>query len=191
MGNDDYFHGESGLNEKISQSKLNKLLEIAYNLRRAFAEGKEIEEKELAEAKVFLAMLLEYLIKNRDNPNVDVSLIEFLEKVLGVKRSKDKVKEPSLQEKEAKRVMDEYKKHRQRMVMYEIYKVINPNQLAGETKFENFLNNLVTRGLHVARQYNGKEYENMFTTKEIENIASYGNIFKELIKETGTRGKGI
>ena len=190
MVNDDYFYGQSGLNDRITQSKLEKLLEIAYNLRRAFAEGQEIDEKELSEAKVFLAMLLEYLIKNRNNPNIDVSLIAFLEKVLGIKRSKER-DEPDHQEKEAKRLQNEYFKHRQRMVMYEIYKIINPNQLAGETRFDNFINNLVTRGLHVAKQYNGKEYQKIFTNQEIENIASYSNIFKELLKESGARARGI
>lgn len=177
----------SGTN--LSHDKLKKFLEVAYNLRRAFNEGKEISPEELAESKVFLAMLLEYLINHRDGLFIDIALLQFIEEVLGIQHKKEK--EETREQKEEKRLKEEYKKHRYRMAMYEIYKVINPNRLAGETELDNFINNLRTRGLHVARQYQrGGEVEKLFTPQEIENIASYKHVFQQLLQDMGAIGHG-
>lgn len=191
MKNDNIYEKyiEEGGNN-LSHDKLKKFLEVAYNLRRAFNEGKEIAPEELAEAKVFLAMLLEYLINHKDSPFLDVALLRFIEEVLGI-RHKAKTKEEMREEKEEKRLKEEYKKHRYRMAMYEIYKVINPNRLAGETELDNFINNLRTRGLDVAQQYQrGNNFEKLFTKQEIENIASYKHVFQQLLQDMGAIGYG-
>ena len=42
-----------------------------------------------------------------------------------------------------------------RMATYELYKAMNPNQIAGETKEENFINNAILRGVKKALKYEG------------------------------------
>lgn len=46
-----------------------------------------------------------------------------------------------------------------RMATYELYKAINPNQIAGETKEENFINNAILRGVKKALKYEGISLE--------------------------------
>lgn len=176
-------------NGEVSEVQLKKLIEIARNLRQVFKEKLLIDEKKLAEAKQFLAMVLKHLIKNRHKTEIDLTLIEFIEEVLGIKKEKLK-EEENYQEKENKRVKEEFKKHRYRMAMYEIYKVLNPAQLAGETKLDNFLNNLMTRGLAVAQKYQGGEFTKLFSAKDMEYISSYRHIIKEMLHEA-QQGKNI
>lgn len=181
MENENFFTESLYYKIKISHAQLEKLIEIAYNLKQAFHEKQMIGEKALNEAKQFLAMLLEYLIKNRDTTKVDPTLIGFIEEVLGIKKKKKKKK---FQEEEKDRLEERFFKHRYRMAMYEIYKIVNPSQLAGETGFENFMNNLMTKGLVVARKHQGGNFAKLFTPKEIDNIVSYKYVIKHILKES-------
>ncbi|AZL15414.1 DUF5394 family protein [Rickettsiales endosymbiont of Stachyamoeba lipophora] len=45
-----------------------------------------------------------------------------------------------------------------RAFVYEFYKFVNPNQIAGETKMDNFINNVVYGGVKYAVKHAGKEY---------------------------------
>jgi hypothetical protein len=57
-----------------------------------------------------------------------------------------------------KYVKESLKEDLRRAFIYEFYKVVNPNCLAGKTRLENFLNNLFYGGIEYAKQYPGGEY---------------------------------
>lgn len=187
--------------KSMDVESLIKLLNIAYDLRKAFENGKEIEPDELKIDVSLMVMLFEYLATNLDKENVDVKLLKFLEKFLGIKKNKKKKKqlehaeqqnEEDLEYEEEQEVelSKEEKERRYRLAMYEIYKVINPHQLAGETAFENFLNNVITRGVRVAMEYEGAEYAKVFDKELIENLESHRFSFVQNLKDHGAIGGG-
>ena len=75
-------------------------------------------------------------------------------------------------------------------IVYEVYKILNPNRLAGETTLENFINNVQARGVKVALEYEGKEFEKMFDKKDLENLESHKFSFVNTLKNEGFRGGG-
>ncbi|MBN9542218.1 MAG: DUF5394 family protein [Alphaproteobacteria bacterium] len=58
--------------------------------------------------------------------------------------------------KEQKRASKEHKKHLLEMAIYEFYKFIHPQAIAGETALENFINNMVIGGLQYAMKHEAK-----------------------------------
>jgi hypothetical protein len=63
-----------------------------------------------------------------------------------------------------------------RWAIYELYKIINPRQLAGETKMENFINNVLVGGIEYAKEYSGGSPE------EIKSYGFDSGFLKELEK---------
>ena len=63
--------------------------------------------------------------------------------------------------------------------VYEIYKVMNPRRIAGETRRDNFVHNVAERGLNVAKHYTGgskeeiKSYSPKFLKKLENKRANY------------------
>ncbi len=73
-----------------------------------------------------------------------------------LKKMQEKFKET---EKEQDKSNDkEHEERKKRMLIYDAHKALNPNQLAGETRRENFENNLQHHGLNTALKNAGKEY---------------------------------
>ena len=64
----------------------------------------------------------------------------------------------------------EEKQIRLRAAIYEIYKLTNPNRLAGETAMENFIKNVKTRGVEFAMKYDGHEMASKFTKTELKTF---------------------
>lgn len=67
-----------------------------------------------------------------------------------------------------------------RFVVYELYKIVNPHQIAGETRKQTFIHNVILRGLESAKHYEGgtegeiKQYGQKF----INNLVKKNRSFK-------------
>lgn len=177
---------------KIDPKVLLEALEIARELQRVVNENKQDVKVSLGKNRELLFKLLEYLILNADNPNIDKSLITFLAKVLGINLNLHKKKEKNKEHEEEKEeeLSKEEKERRHRLIIYEVYKILNPHRLAGETSLENFINNVKTRGIEEARKYEGANYEQDFKKKDLENLESNRFSFVENLKNAGFKGKG-
>lgn len=59
-----------------------------------------------------------------------------------------------------------------KFAMYEIYKVMNPHRIAGETKRENFVNNYITGGLRKAIRFEGGSKKDMqsYSAKMLKSL---------------------
>ncbi|MFQ3307145.1 MAG: hypothetical protein ACI8ZF_000386 [Candidatus Midichloriaceae bacterium] len=178
--------------EDLDPKTLSQAIAIAKKLQAKLEGGKGgesgLEQDDLIKNKQLLQKLLEYLILNMDNPNMDMTLVIFLEKVLGVKKGKDKNKEE--EEEKEEELTEEQKRIKYQQVMYEAYKILNPERLAGETSLENFISNVITRGIEVAREYDGAQYEKDFTNKEIEDLESHKEGFVSKLRSSGQKGGG-
>ena len=170
---------------KLSEKDLEEYISIVNKLAKQLNQG-EVNEAELNASREKLTALLEYLVLNLDGPNIDPQLLIFLQKLLGIELDKDLDKD---QEKENK-LSEEQKKLLHRLIVYEVYKILNPNRLAGETTLENFINNVQARGVKVALEYEGKEFEKMFDKKDLENLESHKFSFVNTLKNEGFRGGG-
>lgn len=183
----------------LDAESLIAMLEAAYALRKALQSGVEAGEAIMQQEPIML-ILLEYLAINEDNPNLDPEIFHFLEKIFGKKLRKKKEKEAKerkdngeLEEEEGKDddLTPEEKKRRARLAMYEIYKITNPQRIAGETEMDNFINNVKTRGLAVACKYEGYEHLQDFTAKEIKNMSSYRDAVRQSLHDAGAREIGF
>lgn len=65
-----------------------------------------------------------------------------------------------------------------RFAVYEIYKVMNPHRIAGETKRQNFVNNYITGGLKNAMHYDPKELKHT-SAQEIKQLEKAHNSFRK------------
>jgi hypothetical protein len=175
--------------EDLDPKILAEAIEIARNLQ-ANSSNNSVASKDITKHKSILSKLLEYLILNQDNPNMDLSLILFLEKALGITKSKKKEKDKEQEEEKEEELSEEQKKIRYQQIMYEAYKILNPERIAGETSLENFLSNVITRGIEVAREYDGAQYEHDFSKKELNDLDSYKESFVDKLKSSGHRGGG-
>lgn len=175
--------------EDLDPKILSEAIEIARKLQSSSSEG-HFSEQDLIQHKKIFAKLLEYLILNQDNPNIDISLIQFLERALGITKSKEKDKNKEHEEEKEEELSEEQKRLRYQQIMYEAYKILNPERIAGETSLENFISNVITRGIEVAREYDGAQYEKDFSKKEIDNLDSYKESFVDKLKSSGNKGFG-
>ena len=121
-----------------------------------------------------------------DNPNIDKVILYFLRKFFN---SKSKIKEEKLEEKEEELTGKE-REYKHRMMIYEIYKVINPRQLAGERPIDNFINNVLNVGIKKAIIYEGGHLARFFDKNELKNLESHGASFSNIVKEQGFKGGG-
>lgn len=176
--------------KSLSSEELLQLLEIARVLRMAMERNDQEKLKELEHSRPMLLMLLEYLIINSDNPNIDQSMILLLERFLGINLNKSKDKDEELEEEKEEELSEEEKKRRMQIMMYEVYKTLNPHQIAGETAIQNFIDNVRTRGIKVAMQHEGKEFANQFRPGDLKNLESYKHSFVNALAKEGHKGGG-
>ncbi len=175
----------------LDPQSLIEMLEIVDSLKRLLNSHAELAEKEVEQRIPMLMMLFEYLVANIENPNIDKSLLVFLEGFLNI--SIDQVKNQEIEEEEHEEELEIDEKERQRrlrLAMYEIYKIINPNQLAGETALDNFINNVKTRGIGEAMKYSGSAYAGKFRTNDLENVETHGFAMREALRDAGCKGEG-
>lgn len=174
---------------KIPPKDLAELLAIAEELKKAVVGNDAHKLQALEQSKHLLFVLLEYLILNMDNASVDATLIALLQRFLGVDLEKDKKKEEE-ELLEYEEMSAEQKAHIHRAMIYEIYKVLNPNRLAGELPIENFINNVRKYGIAEAMQHEGKEFAKYFNIKDLENIESHRFSFTESLAKGGIKSGG-
>ena len=176
--------------KQLDAQSLIELMEIAEKLKKAMQMGDQQTLKGMEHNKALLAMLAEYLIANIDNPNIDQELLVYIQKFLGVNLSKKKEKDKELEEEREEELTEEQKKHKQRMAIYEIYKAMNPNRIAGETQLENFINNVQVHGMKTALKNEGKEYAVQMNTSELGNLQSNANKMQAAVRQSGAQKGG-
>jgi hypothetical protein len=178
--------------ENLDPQVLAEAIGIARKLQAKIdsGSGESVSKDDILKHKGILIKLLQYLILNQNNPNMDMSLVLFLEKLLNIDRSKDKDKNKEQEEEKEEKLTEEQKKLRYQRIAYEAYKILNPERIAGETSLENFISNVVTRGIQIAREYDGAEYEKDFTKKDLGDLESYKESFVEKLKSSGHKGGG-
>ena len=172
----------------MTKEQLDKLLLLAYELKQAIQRNDVQKLKEIERQKSLLIMLLEYLILNINNPTLDLSIVHFLQMFLGKSKSKDTELEEEISPEDE--LSKEEKERRHRLMIYEVYKVMNPNRLAGETGIENFINNVITRGIKTAMKYEGANFAKLFDEKELENLESHKHSFAQMLRDGGVKGGG-
>lgn len=175
----------------LDAASLIEMLEVAHELRKAMQGGDNKAQENMKDKMPMLLVLLEYLSLNSDNTNLDPIIFQFLEKILGHRLEKKKEKEDEELENEDN-LSEEEKKRRLRLAIYAVYQVTNPNRIAGETEIDNFVKNVKTRGIEVARKFEGMDDEQYFSSKEIKNMSSYRDqIIDDLREKGGSRGAGL
>ena len=78
------------------------------------------------------------------------------------------------------------KKLMKQFAIYEMYKAINPNRIAGESKLDNFISNAILRGVKSAKSYAGSKF--VLKNKEIRKYVS--NERQKIIKDKNNKGIG-
>jgi hypothetical protein len=117
------------------------------------------------------------------------NLLEKLEDILGMPNKKQaKKKIPKVEQEN--RLKKEQRELKERLMIYEIYKVLNPNRLAGETELENFVNNVRARGVKEALKYEGSQLYNKFFAQDLENLQSHKHTFQADLQKKGHKGFG-
>ncbi len=172
---------------RLPAKDLAQLLAIAEELKNAISMNDEQKLKSMEQSKHLMFVLLEYLILNMDNPSIDAELIALLQRFLGIDLEKDKKEKDEEELLEYEEMSKEQKDHIHRQMIYEIYKMLNPNRLAGETALENFMNNVVRYGVQEAMQHEGKEFAKYFNEKDLENISSHRFSFVENLSKAGIK----
>lgn len=172
---------------RMPAKDLAQLMAIAEELKQAILRNDEQKIKSLAQNKHILLSLLEYLILNMDKADIDASLITMLQKFLGISSEKDKKEKDEEELLEYEEMSEEQKQHIHRIMIYEIYKALNPNQIAGETALENFINNVRRHGIVEAMQHEGKEFAKNFNQKDLENIESHRFSFVDHLSKAGIK----
>ncbi|RZI47304.1 hypothetical protein EDM53_02425 [Rickettsiales endosymbiont of Peranema trichophorum] len=175
----------------LKPKTLLKLLEVVYDFKGMFDEHGQVNSAKLEANKELLVAILEYLIVHAHSLKVDAGLIIFLENVLGIgKIKKDAQKEQEEQEQEEKELSNEEKERRYRILVYQIYKIMNPRRLAGETKLDNFIHNVQARGIKEAMKYEGMEYAKNIKQSDVNAMESNRGTFLARLKSDGLKPKG-
>jgi hypothetical protein len=88
----------------------------------------------------------------------DNALLIQLKKMMGRLLAKEKEHELDPMEEKAQK---EQRRLLKLFIIYEMYKVISPNQIAGETALENFQNNTLTYGIDFALKFSNMDEKNV------------------------------
>ena len=131
--------------------------------KSALSNDIKIDEKLIAEN---IAEASEYLIHQR------AEIIKLANKDLS--RSKDNYHGISSKSRA------DFKKIIKNFAVYEIYKVMNPKRIAGETRKENFAHNVIERGLETAKHYAGgtKHEIEKYSPKFVQKLENAHSKFK-------------
>ena len=172
---------------RLPAKDLAELLAIAEKLKKAISANDQQQLKSFEQSKHLMFVLLEYLILNMDNPSIDAELIALLQRYLGIDLGKEKKERDEEELLEYEEMSKEQKEHIHRMMVYEIYKILNPNRIAGETALENFMNNVIRYGVKEAMKHEGKEFAKYFDPKDLQNIESHRFSFAEQLSKAGVK----
>ncbi|AEI88877.1 MAG: hypothetical protein IRD7MM_01850 [Candidatus Midichloria mitochondrii] len=142
--------------------------------------NKKVSEEDSGGLKMVLMRLLEHLITTKGNLELD-KLIKIILALLKMKKNSMK-KEEELSEEELKT--------QTRFVIYEIYKMLNPSRIAGETEIQNFIDNVMIRGVEAALYYDRRNISRGFSKEELKILGQRSKTALRRIDAFGSRGWG-
>ena len=158
--------------------------------KRLNSGGAAPSQEEMEELKKILMQLLEHLLVNSDDKDVD-KLISILVIFLQLIKSKDKTEEQELEKDEEQKKLDKNQAEVQkRFIIYEIYKIINPHQIAGETAIANFINNVMLRGIKEAFKYDPKIASEL-SHKDIKKLEGFQGILANSMRDSNKSGRSF
>lgn len=134
----------------------------------------------------------------QDSPLKDSSALQQIEttitktcKIFAQPKSKSasQDKEVGLQKNQSQQITEESKKNLktllEKFAIYEVYKVMNPKRIAGETKKTNYEHNLITGGEKKADRYAGRHFS------EEEKAEMRADVNKEIASWGKSRGSTL
>ncbi len=72
-----------------------------------------------------------------------------------------------------------------RFMIYEVYKVANPHRIAGETRLNNFIHNVLFRGLKAALKYTSNRTRSFYSQEMIKNLEKKHEALKKSGRSIG------
>ncbi len=159
------------------------LINAAQQLQRRHALQNSLSKHEIKQSIGWLLMLLEYFSGNPQIAERHTDLMMFIYSILGLNKAKAPEERETLQQKEADRIEREFEDLKARLAMYEFYKIVNPNRIAGETERENFINNVHVRGLTQALILEGTKSPQFFNVKEMELTSTPSSFVDRIMAE--------
>jgi len=180
---------EDKYSRMYSEDELYKTMELIKEISYQFEHNPSIADQLIENNKVQLVLLLNYIIKHSVKCDIAPHILRHICKMLGINLSNGKDEE--IEEELEEELSNEEKQRRMRLVIYELYKITNPRQLAGETEIENFINNVLTRGLKTALKYDSGGVAKSFSEKDLNNLESWKPSFVASIKCNGVKSIGL
>ena len=143
--------------------------------------NKQVSEKEINDLQFVLVRLLEHLVTT--NSDIELKkLVQIIIAFLKIARNKKSTEEQQIEQEQINQ--------QTRFVIYEIYKMLNPNRIAGETELQNFIDNVIVRGVEVALYYDRRNISKRFTNDELKMMAKNSKTALSRINAFGARGFG-
>ncbi|MFV9991397.1 MAG: DUF5394 family protein [Candidatus Midichloria sp.] len=142
--------------------------------------NKKVTEEDSDDLKMVLMRLLEHLIATKDILELDKLIKIILALLKMMKDSTKKVEELSGEE----------LKTQTRFLIYEIYKMLNPSRIAGETEIQNFIDNVMIRGVEAALYYDRRNISRGFSKEELKILGQHSKTALRRINAFGSRGWG-
>lgn len=156
------------------------------------------ETKDLNEIQAKIILLIRDYLKAKKKSGVEVSKIDELEKKITDDISKFAIQFNKVIEEEIdpnlgtvgkngkeSRLNIEAKKNLKRIMknfaVYEVYKIMNPKRIAGETKKDNYRNNLMHGGEKLASKYEGGKESDLkqYGEAEVARIKSQASVMSK------------
>ncbi|CAG7591504.1 MAG: DUF5394 family protein [Candidatus Midichloria sp.] len=142
--------------------------------------NKKVTEEDSDDLKMVLMRLLEHLIATKDILELD-KLIKIILALLKMRKDSTKKEEE---------LSGEELKTQTRFVIYEIYKMLNPSRIAGETEIQNFIDNVMIRGVEAALYYDRRNISRGFSKEELKILGQHSKTALRRINAFGSRGWG-
>lgn len=142
--------------------------------------NKKVTEEDSDDLKMVLMRLLEHLIATKDILELD-KLIKIILALLKMRKNSTKKEEE---------LSGEELKTQTRFVIYEIYKMLNPSRIAGETEIQNFIDNVMIRGVEAALYYDRRNISRGFSKEELKILGQHSKTALRRINAFGSRGWG-
>lgn len=180
------------MREKITiknEEQMNAYIQRLEEFRLTMSPEGEMDVTQLDEIKDILIALVAFTQNNTIDPRLLAIFIVLLGRILqqiGERKQEEEI------EKEWEELSEKEKQVQMRFVIYEIYKLLNPRQIAGETELENFINNVKARGIEVALEYASDSILQKFQKSgiDIAAIESDKALFVEALAKGGHKGGG-
>lgn len=137
------------------ESIIEQIHKANYNISKIF--DKIMILIEITAAKLIVKDKLKDILSDiqgsRDSINKrvhDIAVHLMIRRNLGIYNPKEDIKNFAMT-----KACDNLKAMMKRFVIYEIYKMINPRRIAGQTRLGNFISNFILRGEKVAKKFEG------------------------------------